>query len=137
MINKERLTKILRLFPVIRLAYLIGSVAKKNQRQDSDLDIVLVVESQDLNKIDYGKLYSSLSKTIQHQNLDLRLVSLEQNDPLFLFQVIGGKLLYSKEEKERVAFEKKSMLNYFDTQHLRNIFHYYLDKRISRGTYGR
>jgi predicted nucleotidyltransferase len=122
--------------PEIKLAYLIGSAARGSLRADSDLDIVLVVDSDYLEKVDFGSLYLTLSRTVNHPNLDLRMAALKKTDPLFLFNVIGGELLYSRDEKERVNFEAKTMIYYYDTQHLRNIFHHYLNQRLEKGEYG-
>lgn len=130
---QEALAKI----PEVKLAYLIGSTAAGKTRQDSDLDIVLVVEPENLGKIDFGSIYFSLNQLVHHPNLDLRVVALGKTDSLFLFNVIKGQLLYARSEPDRVNFEAKTMIFYYDTQHLRNIFHYYLDQRLEKGEYGR
>ena len=78
-----------------------------------------------------------IGEAVKHPNLDLRVVTKKIDSPLFLFQVAGGKLLYARDEKERVEFEKRAALLYYNTQHLRDIFHYYLNKRLEKGEYGR
>jgi predicted nucleotidyltransferase len=137
MINLPELRSVLAKYPQVKLAYLIGSSAEGTTRADSDLDIVLVVEAQGVKKIDFGEIYLQVAKTINHPNLDLRVVALGETDPLFLFNTIKGKLLYAQSEQDRVNFEAKTMVYYYDTQHLRDTFRYYLDKRIEEGEYGR
>ena len=119
------------------MAYLIGSVANGRARQDSDLDIALVVDRDQFDTIDYGQIHLSISHALREKNLDLRLVTEDKISPLYMRQIASGKLLYDRNEEERVDFEAKTMINYFDTQHLRDIFHYYVDKRIEGGQYGR
>lgn len=130
----KKIQIILKTFPEVRLAYLIGSALTGTDRQDSDLDIVLVINKEEIKN--FEKIYLLLNKVVNHENLDLRLVT-EKSDIVYLFEVVNGKLLYACDEKTRVSFEKKVMLFYYDTQHVRNIFHYYLDKRIEQGTYGK
>ncbi|MDP2860398.1 MAG: nucleotidyltransferase domain-containing protein [bacterium] len=135
-IDLLKLRKILVKMPEVKLAYLIGSVATGITRKDSDLDIVLVLEKGAEKGFDYGKTYLLLEETVNHPNLDLRIAT-EETDPLFLFQVTAGNLIYAKNEAERVCFEAKTMVNFYDTQHLRGIFHHYLNQRIKEGKYGR
>ena len=135
-INAQKLAQLLKQYPGIIAAYLIGSVAEGRERQDSDLDIALLVEKNfDLNL--FGSLYQKINSLVGHPNLDLRIVIPEKTDPLFLFQLLGGKLLYARNQKELISLEVKIMKLYYDSQHLRNIFHYYLNRRLEGSTYGR
>ncbi len=135
-INAQKLAQLLKQYPGIIAAYLIGSVAEGRERQDSDLDIVLLAEKNfDLNL--FGPLYQKINSLVGHPNLDLRIVIPEKTDPLFLFQLLGGKLLYARNQKELISLEVKIMKLYYDSQHLRNIFHYYLNRRLEGSTYGR
>ncbi|MBL7078329.1 nucleotidyltransferase domain-containing protein [Candidatus Shapirobacteria bacterium] len=136
-INQKKLREILSSISQVKLAYLIGSQKEKRSRKDSDLDLVLIVDEQEIKKFDYGQVYLLVEKAVRHSNLDLRVVTKKTNSPLFLFQVAGGQLLYARDEKERVEFEKSAALFYYNTQHLRNIFHHYLNKRLEKGEYGR
>lgn len=79
-------------------------------------------------------MYSEIQSVLSHE-LDLRIVTLDSS-PLFLFEVIDGDLLYMKSEEDRVEFVRESLLAYYRTQHLRDIFNHYLDQRIEEGTYG-
>ncbi len=135
MVDKNIIRQLGEKFPEIIGVYLIGSRAKGEARRDSDLDIVVVVRKVPVERL--KSIFEEFSKNIQLPNLDLRIVIPEETDPLFLFQVIKGELLYSKSEEEKVKFETKAMKLFYDTQHLRNIFHFYLKERLSKGGYGR
>ena len=135
-LNLSKFKKICRQHPLIIAAYLTGSVAEKRERKDSDLDIILLVERNFSLKC-FGELYQKINRLISHPNLDLRLVTLEETDPLFLFQLLQGKQLFARDKQEIVVLEVKIMKLYYDSQHLRNIFHYYLNQRLEKGTYGR
>jgi len=136
-LKENQLKKLLNAIPEVELAYLIGSFQENRLRKDSDLDLVLVVNKAGLQNFDYQEIYGAISKTVQNINLDLRIVAEGETDPLFLFQVSKGMLLYSKSEQKRVDFETKAMLRYYDTQHLRNIFNKYMLERIEKGNYGK
>ena len=134
-IDTKKLAQILKQYPAIIAAYLIGSAAEGRERQDSDLDVILLVEKNfDLNL--FGPLYQKINNLLNHPNLDLRIIIPEKTDPLFLFQLLGGKLLYARNREELINLVVKFMKLYYDSQHLRNIFHYYLNKRLERGAYG-
>lgn len=136
LINLKKLTKILKNHSFIIAAYLIGSIAQKRDRKDSDLDLILLVD-KNFKPERFGTLYRKISVLVSHPNLDLRIARLEDTDPLFLFQILGGRLLFARNTKELVKTEVKIMKLYYDSQHLRNIFHYYLNKRLEKGIYGR
>ena len=135
MLDKNIIKQIGKKFPKITAVYLIGSKARGEERKDSDLDIAIVVKKASIKRL--KNIFEEFSKKLQIPNLDLRIIIPEETDPLFLFQVIKGKLLYFKSEKEKVQFETKAMKLFYDTQHLRNIYHFYLKERLSKGKYGK
>jgi len=135
-IDQKKLAEILNKYPNIIAAYLIGSVAQQRERKDSDLDIVLLVD-KNFDPNHFGFLYRKINAITRHPNLDLRVAVLENTNPLFLFQLLKGKLLFTRNPKQQVTLEAKIMKLYYDSQHLRNIFHYYLNKRLEGGIYGR
>lgn len=135
-IDQKSLKKILGKYPSVTAAYLIGSVAEKRERADSDLDIVLLVD-KNFDPRSFGLLYKEINGLIQHPNLDLRIAIPQNTDPLFLFQLLKGKLLFARNQEERIRLETKIMKFYYDSQYLRNIFHHYLNQRLEEGAYGR
>lgn len=130
-----RLQKALAKEPEVLAAYLFGSRALDYAAKKSDLDIGLVVK--DTEKADYRKFYGRVADQIRGKEVDVRLVAMDDFNPLFAFNVIRPNLcLYQKSEEERIEVEKKIVKVYFDTQHMRNIYHYYLDKSFREGSFG-
>ncbi|MEA2036415.1 MAG: nucleotidyltransferase domain-containing protein [Nanoarchaeota archaeon] len=130
----KKIENILTSVPEVKLAYLIGSRSKGNALENSDVDIVLVTSRDEVKSIDYSHLYGQIQSVLSDE-LDLRIVSLDSS-PLFLSEVIDGELLYVKSEEDRVEFVRESLLVYYRTQYLRDIFNQYLDQRIEQETYG-
>ncbi len=132
--SKDKFIKILKTFSKIKLAYLIGTGALNRLREDSDIDVVLV--ATDIENLSYQDIYSKIDKIIKSNNLDLKIIIPKETDPLFLFQIAkNGILLYRKSELEQMQFEMYSLKMYYDTQAIRNIYNFYLDKRFKSKTY--
>lgn len=129
----QNIHKILADYPQVLASYLFGSQVKGQTVSGSDVDVAVVIDPK--TTLDYGVLYTALTTLIPDKELDLRIVSLA-NEPLFLFRLIQtGKLLYQRSEKERVAFEVRVMKEYYDTQHIRDVYNTYLLKSLKDKTY--
>lgn len=115
--------------------YLYGSFAYGNPHNGSDLDIAVLFDG-DVNLYErLGRLYlefPNLSVPVEPEVRDINL----KNSPVFLLNVLQGKLIYSKNEKERVKFEVSVMNQFYDSQRLRDIDYGYMKKRLQEGTYG-
>ena len=56
---------------------------------------------------------------------------------LFLYQIVkNGVCVYEKEPYERIKFESQALSLYYDNEHLRNIYHSYLQRSFKEGDYG-
>lgn len=134
--NKKQFTSILNKNKHVMVAYLFGSYAKNREREDSDLDIVIVLNS--LFNFDYSLIYDKISSFFPDKNLDLRVIIPKETSPLFLFQIVkSGICLFEKSKEQRLQFETYALKMYYDSQHLRDVYNYYLDKRFANHTYGR
>lgn len=125
-LDPQKIAKLQNIFknlPHIIVVYIYGSRAKGYAAKSSDLDIVVVVD--DIEGIDYGKLYSQVCKIIEHIELDLRVATLT-SDPIYLFEITGGKCIYQRSAKERVNFETQVLRNFYDGKHIRDIYNRYL-----------
>lgn len=130
-----KIKKVLEKEPEVLAAYLFGSQAQGYASTKSDFDIGLIIKDE--TKIDYSEIYSKLSEQIKNKDIDIRLINIKNFDPLFAFNVIKPNLcLYKKSESDRIAIEKKIMKTVFDTQHMRDIYHYYLDESFKEGGFG-
>ncbi|MBI4029502.1 MAG: nucleotidyltransferase domain-containing protein [Candidatus Blackburnbacteria bacterium] len=121
----------------VRLAYLYGSYATDETHPKSDIDIA-VVWSEGIKMFGFKiapELQEALGSSIPE--IDVRDISLN-TEPVFLANVLKpAKPIFARSEKERIRFEVTAWKNFWDTQHSRDIFNYYMYKRIKEGKYGR
>lgn len=131
MIDKKLISgihKALSKEPKIKLAYALGSSVSGRAVNDSDFDLVVVVNNKE--SIDYQYLYNLISDISFPKDLDLSMVD-KNSSPLFLFQIIGtGICVYQKSEKIRISFEAYVLKNYYDNAHLRKIYYSYLKQKF-------
>lgn len=114
--------------------YLYGSFAKSTTHPRSDIDFgVLFNKKVDFHRL--GQIYSDLCDLKLPAEPEVRSIFLTQ-PPVFLLNVIQGQLLFSSNEDMKNEFEVATLRQYYDTQRLRDIQHYYMQKRLSEDTYG-
>lgn len=114
--------------PKIKLAYVLGSAVSGRIKPGSDFDLAIVTSDKDM--LDFNYVYSTISHIGFPKDLDLSVVD-KNSSPIFLFQIIStGKCVYQKSEEERVFFEADVLKIYYDTTHLRNIYHSYLKDKF-------
>lgn len=121
--------------PVLAV-YLIGSQAREQAREDSDVDIAVVVENR--KKSNLRQIINSLSNEFPIEKLHLSLIDLRNTSPLFLYQIAKeGKLLYEREKGFHLFFFTQALRRYFDDQYRLSVFQKELIKRIKEGKYAR
>ena len=114
-------------------AYIVGSVVTGQDVKDSDFDLAVVVENRHI--VSHDHIYTLLQQISFPKNLDLSLVD-KSSSPLFLFQIVSkGKLIYETFRQSTVEFEVYVLKNYYDTQRMRNTYHYYLKNKFGSTTY--
>ncbi len=119
--------------PEILAAYVLGSVVSGKAVKESDFDLAVVVDNN--KNLSFEKIYDLISSISFPRNLDLSVVD-KSSSPLFLFQMISkGKKVYIRNHQETDAFEAFVMHNYYDTQHMRNIYHSYLKEKFKDKNY--
>lgn len=103
----------------VSFAYLFGSKAKGTSHPRSDRDIAIhfkagmTAAKRHQHQI---QLWNHLSDVWPGETIDL--VVLEEAPLLLRFNVVrDGRLLYSKNEKQRIRFEVPTMREYFDRQY--------------------
>lgn len=115
--------------------YLYGSFAKDTTHKRSDMDFGVLF----YNKVDLyrrlGRLNSELDNLKLPAETEVREIDLNYS-PLYLMNVIQGKLIYAKNDLERINFEVAVMREFYDTQGLRDISYNYMRRRLQEGTYG-
>ena len=126
--TKSNLVKILQADKNIIAAYIFGSQISGTAGKKSDLDLALVVKDE--SAVNYGEIYFQINQLFADLEADVRIVSINSS-PLFLFQILKtGICVYKIEEKERINFEVSVLKNYYDGEHLRNIYNYYLKNSL-------
>lgn len=132
MITDELVIKIkqtLEKEPQIIGAYVVGSIVQGRETAESDFDLAVIVNNRKM--LDENKIYDLVKDINFPKNLDLSVVD-QSSSPLFLFQIISkGQRIYEKNNNQVIAFETFVLHNYYDTQHLRNIYYESLKPKFS------
>jgi uncharacterized protein YutE (UPF0331/DUF86 family)/predicted nucleotidyltransferase len=120
----------------VRLAYLFGSEAQRRTTSLSDVDVAIYLDEPD--PVQRSKVYSSLLFDLTRAlgNGEVDLVFLNNAPPIFAYQIITGRLLYSAGEEERIAFEAHTLREYFDELVWERARHRLLRARILAGRMG-
>jgi len=97
----------------VSVAYLFGSYAKKTRTADSDIDIAVLLSETPKKMLEcYLHLVNELSKILGNE---VDLIILNASPPVLKYQVIKyGKIVYSKDEGTRIAFEARAQSEYLD-----------------------
>lgn len=119
----------------VLVVYLYGSFAKGTPHKRSDLDFGVLFDGKVNLYRRLGQIYSDLSDLKLPAEPETREVDLN-SPPVYLFNVINGQLIFSKDEVKRINFEVQALKQYYDTQGLRDIKYHYMNKRFEEGTYG-
>ncbi|MGH4013680.1 MAG: type VII toxin-antitoxin system MntA family adenylyltransferase antitoxin [Pseudonocardiaceae bacterium] len=89
--------------PRVRFAYLYGSRARGDARPDSDVDLAVSLRPQG-SLLDDARLHDQLAAALGRDDVDLLVLD---DAPLWLqFRVVAGRVLFSRDERERIAFRE-------------------------------
>jgi predicted nucleotidyltransferase len=135
---RERLGEALDLGGVVA-AMLIGSQARGNPGPLSDIDIAYWHDPA-LDRDERWDLRLALvgaaEETLKTSEVDL--VPLNESPPLVQQRAIRDAVtLVERDRDERVRLETRAIINYFDTQPLRDALRRGLKRRIKEGRFGR
>jgi len=122
----------------VLFAYLFGSYGQGTPGPLSDVDIAVFVDQErvkDLWKLRL-QLIGVATETLETDEVDL--VILNEAGVSLCYQVLKtGKVLFSKDESQRIAFEVRTTQLYLDGEPLRQRAWEVLLKQIREGRYGR
>jgi hypothetical protein len=115
----ERISKVLMKESNILFAYIFGSYARKEARKESDVDVAIFLKNPSIMEEDPKfevKLALKIEKVV-NRPVDVRIMN---DKPLtFINQVLKhGKVLFSRNENERMNFEMKMFDLYSDFRRL-------------------
>jgi len=130
--KQSRLNQLFTQSPV-NAAYLAGSLANRTSfghLSDVDIAILLMDQIKSDQFLDYQLyFFSELAKRLESESIDV--VILNQASMLLKLQVIKyGQILYSRDEKQRVMFETKAVMDYLDFKKYDEIQNQALSRRL-------
>jgi uncharacterized protein YutE (UPF0331/DUF86 family)/predicted nucleotidyltransferase len=131
--KQSRLNQLFTQNPV-NAAYLAGSLSTRTSfghLSDVDIAILLMEQIKSDQFLDYQLyFFSELAKRLESDNIDV--VILNQASLLLKLHVIKyGQILFSRDEKLRVSFETKAIMDYLDFKKFDDIQNQALSHRLS------
>jgi predicted nucleotidyltransferase len=116
----------------ILAVYLFGSSLRKAHPHDIDIAVLLARPLRDERRYPFGYTAAITTELISLLHTDVvDVVILNNASPLLMMQVLKtGTLLYSRDERARLEYEKRMRDTYIDTAPLRRIKEYYLRKKL-------
>ncbi|HLI05237.1 MAG TPA: HepT-like ribonuclease domain-containing protein [Ktedonobacteraceae bacterium] len=117
----------------VNAAYLSGSLAGRTlfgHLSDIDIAILLMDQIKSDQFLDYQMyFFSELAKRLESESIDV--VILNQASLLLKLQVIKyGQILFSRDEKQRILFETKAVMDYLDFKKYDEIQNQALSRRL-------
>lgn len=130
--KQSRLNQLFTQSPV-NAAYLAGTLSGRaafGHLTDVDIAILLMEQIKSDQFLDYQLyFFSELAKRLESDNIDV--VILNQASLLLKLQVIKyGQILFSRDEKQRISFETKAVMDYLDFKKLDDIQNQALSRRL-------
>jgi uncharacterized protein YutE (UPF0331/DUF86 family)/predicted nucleotidyltransferase len=125
--------------PRVIAAYLFGSAARQETTLLSDIDIAVLVDEPDsaASVRAYPRLRRCLEKALSEGGtVPLDLVFLNDAPPVLAGRAISGALLYSVDERRRVACETGILCQYQDVVPFHEYHDRWLHARILAGIFG-
>src|SRR2546425_5488771 len=130
--KQSRLNQLFTQSPV-NAAYLAGSLSSRTSfghLSDVDIAILLMDQIKSDQFLDYQLyFFSELAKRLESESIDV--VILNQASLLLKLQVIKyGQILFSRDDKQRVLFETKAVMDYLDFKKFDEIQNQALSRRL-------
>lgn len=113
----ERLAGALASFPEVAAAWLFGSVARGDERPDSDLDLGLVFRRRRETAVDHHRQIRALAGEAEDLagGRLIDVVVLESQGPIFCHRVLSeARLVYEADRERRIDFESTTYVRYLD-----------------------
>lgn len=115
----------------VKLAYLFGSRAKGNSSKESDFDIAVMFRQPPSDIYALRETMDLSSDLYQYFSTKIDIVSLHCAPLLLKYEVVANsRVLYRKDENERVNFEVSVIKEYIDEEPIRRLYNEALHKRI-------
>ena len=110
---EARVAAVMERHPEVAVAYVFGSRARGEARDDSDLDVGVVTYGERIETDLIGRLATELATETGIDAVDV--VDLEAQGPIFAHRVLlEGSRAYVGSEERRIDFESDTMVRAFD-----------------------
>ena len=111
----EKLKAVFESIPEVKLVYLFGSRARKQEGDLSDYDFAVYIEERDREKLFEIRinLMNKIAKTLQTDKVDLLILNSQASPDIKYFAIKEGILIYEN-EFYRVKIEPQILNEYFD-----------------------
>lgn len=143
MLSKKTLGKIRAYFkkqPDVVAVYLYGSQARSEADKDSDIDLAVLLDEEKGKKLPSswgGRQVHFMNDLIGLLNQQMEIQDLSAVAISFVYRVLSeGKLLYCKNDSERVKFETRVLNQYFDLKPFYQEYYQILGERARKGLIG-
>lgn len=115
----DRSAAILARDPRVEAVYAFGSRIHGAAGPNSDVDLAVLL-NEDLKLMETLRLRATVVETLGRDDVDL--VPLNQAPPLLRHEVLAsGRRLFARDELTVDRFEERSLREYLDTRHLRDV----------------
>ena len=107
-------------YPTISAAWIFGSVARDEARQESDLDMALLLADSAATAVEHARALADLAaRCEQTSGRSTDLIVLGLHDPILAHRVLSeGRLIYESDRARRLDFESKTIsrfVNWYPT----------------------
>lgn len=124
------LAEVVTAWPMLRAAWLFGSVASGSAGPLSDVDVA-VLGGRGLSFDDRSRLAVELGRAAGRQ---CDVVVLEEASPVLAMAVVDtGRRFFCRDQAAADAWEERALRRYLDTAELRRIVYQYVREDLQRG----
>lgn len=135
----EKVRETLQQFPEVVAAYLFGSRAREENRRSSDVDVAVIFSDAVTPERRFAlrcRLSEGVARAVGVVAADV--IDLETAPPLLAHEVLlGGRLLFSRDERRRVPVVARQIMRYIDTRPMRRVLDDATFRRLREGAFGR
>lgn len=108
-------TKYFKARPNVSAVYLYGSRARGDERQDSDIDLAVLLSNKQKPTSSDMPQVTFMQELTKHLQRKVDVQDLQSCSVDFVHRVLTeGKLITANNDTERVAFEEEILRKYFD-----------------------
>jgi len=112
----ERIVKILREYEVVIFAYLFGSHSRGEAGKLSDIDVAVYLDPS-LTQDAMWDTFLDIASRLSFRDVEVDVVLLNTTSYRLAFEVLKGRLLFSRDEEMRKEFIYRTLRTYLDRRY--------------------